>query len=126
MNIKRVLYRAASAAALYGMPLLAGAQLNADATAGFKTVSSVIIGIVDVIIPVVFAIGLIFFLWGLLKFLTAGGDEDATASAKHLMVWGVVILFVMTAVWGLVGVLNQLTGFSGAPVPAGPGIPTPR
>ena len=81
---------------------------------------------VNFAIPVIFALGLIVFLWGLLKFLTAAGSEDAASEGKRLMIWGVIILFVMTAVWGLVGIVAQFTGVSAGTVPTLPNVPPAR
>jgi hypothetical protein len=55
--------------------------------------------IVDILIPVAFALGLLVFFWGLIKYIF-GGMEDK-GKAKDLMIWGIVALFVMASVWGL-------------------------
>jgi succinate dehydrogenase/fumarate reductase cytochrome b subunit len=67
-------------------------------------------GIINLVIPIVITLALLLFLWGLVKFMTAAGDETAQQSGKKLMIWGIVILFVMVTVWGLVALLNSLTG----------------
>ena len=56
--------------------------------------------LVEMALPIVVAIGLLVFLWGLVRFLFAGpeGKDDA----KTLMIWGIIALFVMVSVWGLV------------------------
>jgi hypothetical protein len=51
----------------------------------------------------------LWFLVGLIRYITAGGDADKRAEARGIMIWGVVILFVMVSVWGLVGILGNLT-----------------
>lgn len=50
--------------------------------------------------PIVIAIGLLVFLWGLVRFIFAGAE--AKEEGKSLMIWGIVALFVMVSVWGLV------------------------
>jgi len=62
------------------------------------------------LIPIVIAIGLLFFIWGLVQFIAASGDEAAKEEGKRKMVWGILALFVIVAVWGLVGILADLTG----------------
>jgi len=57
------------------------------------------------VIPVLFAIALVVFLWGVVQYITAGGDEEKRKSGKQTMIWGIVGLFVMVAVWGLVNLL---------------------
>ena len=51
---------------------------------------------------IVAAIALLVFFWGLVKFIMKAGDEKAVAEGRRLMLWGIVALFVMVSVWGLV------------------------
>ena len=59
--------------------------------------------LVDNLIGVVTAIGLLVFFWGLVKFIFhIGGDEKAVDEGKRIMKWGLLALFVMVSVWGIV------------------------
>lgn len=66
--------------------------------------------LVNQLIPIVIAIGLLFFIWGLVQFILASGDEGAKEVGKRRMVWGILALFVIVAVWGLVDLLAQIVG----------------
>ena len=68
--------------------------------------------IIGYAVPVVVGAEMLVFLFGLLKFLVSGTDEEAQKDGRRFMVYGVVSLFVMLSVWGLVGVINQLTGIN--------------
>jgi hypothetical protein len=79
--------------------------------------------IVGVALPIVIAIGLLVFLWGLVKFIFAG--SEGKDEGKHLMIWGLIALFVMVSVWGLVRWIgNALDIEQGGtvPIPTVPGI----
>ena len=52
--------------------------------------------------PLLLLIALLVFLWGLMRFIFNLGSEAKTEEGKNLMIWGVISLFVMVAVWGLV------------------------
>ena len=52
----------------------------------------------------------------------AGGDEDAKKAAVQLIVWGVIFIFVMVSVWGLVGILVGSFDFD-TTIPATPNVP---
>lgn len=72
-----------------------------------------IIGIGDLItllIPIVIALGLLFFIWGMVQFIIAAGDDEAKAAGKQRMVWGIFALFVIVAVWGIVQLLADIAG----------------
>lgn len=66
--------------------------------------------LVDIALPIVVALALIGFFWGLVKFIFAQGDETAKADAKKIMLWGLIALFVMVSVWGLVRFLGNAFG----------------
>ena len=66
--------------------------------------------IVDLALPIVVALELLAFFWGLAKFIFASGDEDKRDDGKRIMIWGVIALFVMVSVWGLVRFVGQAFG----------------
>ena len=60
-----------------------------------------------VLIPLIFAVAFVAFIWGLFLYFIAGGaDEEKRAQGKQLAIWGVVGFFVMVSVWGLVNVIR--------------------
>jgi FtsH-binding integral membrane protein len=51
-------------------------------------------------IPIVFALALLLFFWCMAMYIYKSGAEKD--EGKKIMVWGVVALFVMSSIWGLV------------------------
>ena len=49
------------------------------------------------------ALALLFFFWGLAQFILKSGDAASHEEGKNKMVWGVIALFVMVSIWGIVG-----------------------
>ena len=68
--------------------------------------------IVDIALPIIVGIALLAFFWGLVKFIFAQGNEEAKADAKKIMLWGLIALFVMVAVWGIVRFIGTALGIS--------------
>lgn len=70
-----------------------------------------IMRIISKIIPLLVAVAVLIFIWGVLKYILAGSD-DATkrTEARGFMIWGIIAIFVMVSVWGLVGILQKATG----------------
>ncbi len=62
------------------------------------------------LIPFVIGLAVLFFIWGLIKYITAGGDEGSRKEAINTIIWGIVVLFVMVSVWGLVNILVNTFG----------------
>ncbi|PJE64504.1 MAG: hypothetical protein COU90_01530 [Candidatus Ryanbacteria bacterium CG10_big_fil_rev_8_21_14_0_10_43_42] len=59
----------------------------------------------NIVIPLLMVTATAVFMWGIVRYLTAGGNEDQIAEARRFIVWGIVSLAVVTAVWGLVALL---------------------
>jgi len=55
----------------------------------------------NLIIPIIFGIALIYFFWGLATFINNSGDEKGREEGKSKMIWGILALFVMVAIWGI-------------------------
>ena len=94
-------------------PLLAFAQ-------NFTSVQNSIMSIRDIInniIPLIIGIAVLVFLWGLVSYVTAGADEEKKAAARGIIIYGIIIIFVMTAVWGFVKILST-TFFGGTDLQA--------
>jgi hypothetical protein len=57
------------------------------------------------IIPFLLGLGLVIFLIGVVGYVRAGDNEEKRQAGRDLMIFGIVALFVMVAVWGLVKIL---------------------
>ncbi|NCN08187.1 hypothetical protein GW944_01270 [Candidatus Parcubacteria bacterium] len=58
--------------------------------------------LINTLIPVAFVFALLFFMWGITKFIFKAGDESAKTEGKNIMIWGVIALFVISSIWGIV------------------------
>ena len=66
-----------------------------------------------VLIPAVFTISFIAFLWAVFYYAIAGEyDEFAREMAKGLMLWSIMAFLVMAAVWGAIDVIYGWLGIS--------------
>jgi len=106
------------------LPVLAFAQDAKPSLTFFTTLVNDVQSVVNLLVPLVIAIGLLLFIWGLVQYIVASGDEAAKEEGRRKMVWGVIALFVIVSVWGLVALLNQLTGVKQAVDVTTPNIPT--
>jgi hypothetical protein len=86
------------------LPLISSAQ---QLTA-LNTLVGSIGDIVKLIIPILFALAMVGFFYGLVMYIF--GAEQNKDQAKKTMIWGVVALFVMASVWGLVAWLGTAVG----------------
>lgn len=68
--------------------------------------------IIAMAIPIVGGLALLAFFIGIARFVFAAGDSEAHKSGKQLMIWGLVALFVMFSVWGIIRLLARTIGLS--------------
>jgi hypothetical protein len=66
--------------------------------------------IMGLLIPMALAAALLAFFWGLAKFLFSSGED--TEGARKIMINGVLALFVMVSIWGIVALLQKTLGIS--------------
>lgn len=89
----------------------------------FQSMSQKLISLViNPLIAVLFAIALLYFLWGVVKYIGKGDEEAEREKGRQMIINGIIGLAVMTAVWGLVLMVTN-TFFSGG-IPATPTYPT--
>ena len=71
-----------------------------------------IIGLFDtVVVPVLFALAFLTFIWGVVKyFFLDGGDEVKREEGKKFVLWGLLGLVVLFSVWGFVNLLLSTLG----------------
>jgi hypothetical protein len=76
------------------------------------------------LVPLIFALALLFFLWGVLKAFVIKGDEDSRSEGKQYMVWAIVGLVVMVSLWGIVNLLSGALGLDEETITDIPASPT--
>lgn len=72
-----------------------------------KSVNRVII---NPIIIFLFALAVVYFIYGLMKYLLSPDNEEVRQSSKSHMLWGVIGMFIMVAVFGIMTLLLNTLG----------------
>lgn len=85
------------------------ASINVAKDAG--TLMGILINnILNPAVGVLIAIAVVLFLYGVIKYISSGDDEEGRKNAKNYIIYGIIGLFVMVSVWGLVGILTGTFG----------------
>lgn len=73
----------------------------------FKTLVTSLVNILNTyIVPTIFALIFLAFVWGAAKyFIIEGADESAREKGRQLMLWGVIAIVVLVGLWGIVNIL---------------------
>lgn len=62
------------------------------------------------VVPLLFTVSLIVFIYGVVKYIMHADDEKEREEGRKFMLFGIIALFVMVSVWGLVQVLRNTFG----------------
>ena len=88
---------------------------------GSQLLQNFVTYLINPAILVIFTAGFFMFVWGLVQFLMGIADEargNAHEEGKKHMLWGVVGMFVMASVYGIIALLDNTFGldaFSATP-----------
>ena len=105
------------ASALFAAPFFAFAQ-----TTNLQGLIQEAGGLLNSLIPLLMAAALVVFFWGLIQYIRSAGEGEHS-TGRNIMIAGIVSLFVMVSVWGLVRFLQStlhISGDQGVPVPCVP------
>lgn len=94
-------------------PLIANAQyvtgvVNSTYITSILTAVDTWIGM---LVPLLIGLAVVVFFFGLVKYIWGGAEAKSAAISS--MVWGVIAIAVMVSIWGLVGLLQNISGVQG-------------
>lgn len=115
-----------SIAIYFFIPLFAYAQINPSNVSSGITITRIfqrLSQVFNLIIPFLVLLATVVFIWGIVKYITAGGNEQKLEEAKSVIVWGIIALAVMLTAWGFVKVLvDAIFGTENLPPLPGPDL----
>lgn len=62
------------------------------------------ISIINMLIPILISLAVLGFFWGVFQY---GFTTEKIAEGKKIMVFGIIALFVMVSIWGILRILAQ-------------------
>ena len=79
-----------------------------------------------ILVPVLFAIAFIVFLYGIAQaYIFSVGDPEKVKIGHKLILWGVLGFVVMISLWGIVNVVANTFGLTGSYAPPTPSSVSP-
>lgn len=71
--------------------------------------------VVSALVPIVSVLAIVYFFYGLAKYILSAGDETKAQEGKSIMIWGVLALFVMVTIFGLIAFIQNTIGNTETP-----------
>lgn len=69
--------------------------------------------IINPLIALLFAAGLLLFFWGVIEFLwgsSASGDHEKVEDGKRHMLWGIIGMFIMATSFTIIKLVDSSVG----------------
>jgi|GEM_PF-2919962 len=66
----------------------------------------------NALVPFIIALTVLAVLWGVFLYVTKGGEEEKRAEGKQFILYGIIALFIMVSLWGLVNLLHETFGLT--------------
>lgn len=85
----------------------------------FSDLVNMIMGTIGLVIPLIIGMALITFIYGIILYISRAGDESKREEGVRYIFYGIIGLFVMVSVWGIIEILNMTLfgdGVVGVPV----------
>jgi hypothetical protein len=85
-------------------PLLVSA---AQAPTDFKSFLGIFTGIIDILVPFIFALTFLTIMWGVIKaWVIGGGATESVEKGKSIAIVGVIGFVIMLSIWGILNLLR--------------------
>lgn len=78
----------------------------------FQELINLFLDLINTLVPVIFGLSVLVFFRGLALFIWSAGDSASHEKGKGIMIWGLVGLFVMVSLWGILKFAYGDFGFS--------------
>lgn len=66
--------------------------------------------IVNYIVPLIFGLAVMYFLYGAVRYIKSGGSADKRTEGAKFMTTAIISLFIMLAIWGIVNIFSSFFG----------------
>jgi len=98
-------YRAEISFAQFGGSFSGGLFCSSSGDLNFCSVVDFFLGLMGATIPILISISVIVFVWGVFRYVIAEGEDKQ--KSRDVMLYGIIGLFVMVSVWGLVTIVKN-------------------
>lgn len=111
-----------------GIVLLTPVLVSAQLSVGSQDLGGVlrfVQNVLNVATYLIVAAAIVWFMWGVFKFVVSAGDKTAREEGTKMMIAGIIGIAVMVSIWGLVAWVTSTAGTENARVIPPPAIPLP-
>ena len=94
-------------------PLIHVAYAIASPQYSIPVIISKTTDVVRQIVVVLFILAVVVFAWGIVKMISAAGNTEKVKQAKGILWWGIIGMFVLATIGGIIAFLQSELGITG-------------
>ncbi|MEK7630676.1 MAG: hypothetical protein AAB417_01425 [Patescibacteria group bacterium] len=113
--MSKKIFTHAAVLAIALMPLIVAAQAQGGDIKGFIT--GTLGGIVGALINFLIAVATLVFIFGVIRYIAAGGDAEKVKEARSYIIFAIVGLAAILGIWGIARLLATGIGGSDTNIP---------
>jgi hypothetical protein len=68
------------------------------------------VDVINLAVQVLGTVALVLFLWSVVRYITTSTEKDQRES-REAMVWGIIALFVLVSIWGILRIMKSVFPF---------------
>ncbi|HEY4714974.1 MAG TPA: hypothetical protein VIH31_00500 [Candidatus Paceibacterota bacterium] len=68
--------------------------------------------LLDSLVPLLITVAIVLFIIGVIRYVLNANDSTKREEGRNFMIWGIVGLFAIVSIWGLVKLLTNTFGIS--------------
>ena len=93
------------------VPFVVLADFNL-AGSNFKGIIDEVLGLIDLLVPILTGLAFLVFFWGLSKFILNSNKPEEIKNGKNYMLWGILVLFILLSYETIVNIVSTEFGFN--------------
>lgn len=74
------------------------------------------------IILLLFVLSLVYFFWGVAKYIKESGSDTGRKEGQQHMLWGIIGIFIMVSAWAIIKLTLSSLGIGDPAFPSGLGL----
>lgn len=87
--------------------------VSAQALSGFRGLLTTFGSFINQFIRITFGLAMLYFIWGVGQFILNAGDPKKIADGKNRIIWGVIAMFVLISIYGILYFIGDVLGTNG-------------
>lgn len=112
-----IMIRALSLAALLATPMVA----SAAAPRTFSELAGLLVTYMNAGVGVLILLGIVIYFYGVSTNVLSFGSKESKGNIKNYFFWGIIVIFVMVSIWGILEMLQSTLFSSSSVAPNGEG-----